>query len=234
MTQDANFGALPNQTRTSYRGAVNNCFQAVATQHAGASEPAITYANMVWFDTASNAVKLRDTTNTSWIVIGTIDTFGWSLSAIEDRSGILNSATMSGTEVIITSIPPGVVALDVMLNGFSCNTPTTVYCRLGTSAGIFTSPYSSQCEDIGGATGSPNGTAFKLGDQLSGSVVGLLRFTNNSNNWNMLGVVSDMSTGVFNNICTGGAIAPSEIDRISLIVGGASFTGGSFSVRWYK
>lgn len=234
MTQDANFGSLPNQTRTAYRAAVNNCFQAVATQHAGVSEPPITYANMIWFDSASNLIKLRDSTNTSWIEVGVIDTFGWKLSAVEARSGILNSATMSGTEVVITSIPPGVIALDVILNAVSCSALTTVYCRLGTSAGIFTSPYSSQSEEIGASPTAVEGTAFKIGDSIGGAIVGLLKLTNNNNNWNMMGIVGDMSYGVYNNICFGGAIAPAEIDRISLLVSGVSFTGGSFSVRWYK
>lgn len=234
MTQDPNFGALPNQTRTSYRNAVNNCFQAVATQHAGASEPAITYANMFWFDTSSNLVKLRDASNTSWIEVGVINPFAWNIENVQERSGVLNSAVMSGTEVIITSIPEDVFALDVTLNAISMSSLTTLYCRLGTSAGIFTSPYASQCEEIGASPGAVNGNAFKLGDNLIGSIVGSLRFTNINNNWNMMGILGDLSTGVYNNMCYGGGIAPDVIDRISLIVGGVSFTGGSFSVRWYK
>ncbi|QLH37717.1 MAG: hypothetical protein HWD60_00125 [Defluviicoccus sp.] len=79
MTQASDLGGIANQLAALFRARVNVGFQAVVTQHYGGGEPAVTYANMVWFDSGTDAVKLRDPTNTSWAVIGQIGPpFKWT------------------------------------------------------------------------------------------------------------------------------------------------------------
>ncbi|MBK8211720.1 MAG: hypothetical protein IPK78_18975 [Rhodospirillales bacterium] len=72
MTQANDLGAIANQLAAFYRARVNVNMQALATQHYGASEPAIMYPNMIWFDAGTGNVKLRNPTNSSWATIGTI------------------------------------------------------------------------------------------------------------------------------------------------------------------
>ena len=72
MTQASDLGAIANQPAAFYRARVNVNFQAVTTHHYGATEPAVMYPNMIWFDSGTGTVKLRDPTNTSWTNIGTI------------------------------------------------------------------------------------------------------------------------------------------------------------------
>src|SRR5512135_3257370 len=72
MTQASDLGGIANQLTAFYRARVNVNLQALATQHYGSSEPPIMYPSMVWFDSGTGNVKLRNPTNTSWAVIGTI------------------------------------------------------------------------------------------------------------------------------------------------------------------
>ena len=72
MTQASDLGGIPNQLAAFYRARVNVNLQAVTTQHYGATEPPVMYANMVWFDSGTGYVKLRSPTNSAWQTIGTI------------------------------------------------------------------------------------------------------------------------------------------------------------------
>ena len=72
MTQASDLGGIANQLAAFYRARVNVNLQALATQHYGSSEPAIMYPNMVWFDSGTGYVKLRNPTNSAWATVGTI------------------------------------------------------------------------------------------------------------------------------------------------------------------
>ena len=72
MTQASDLGGIANQLAAFYRARVNVNLQALATQHYGAIEPPVMYANMVWFDSGTGYVKLRCPTNSAWQTIGTI------------------------------------------------------------------------------------------------------------------------------------------------------------------
>jgi hypothetical protein len=65
--------SVPNQSRTSYRAAVNAALQALATKDSGATAPSETYPFMFWADTSANKLKQRDSLNASWVVIGDLD-----------------------------------------------------------------------------------------------------------------------------------------------------------------
>lgn len=72
MSQRSDLGAIANIPGALFRNAINAGVQAIVTQHAGASEPVPTYANMVWFSTGDGTIKVRSPTNTSWQTIGII------------------------------------------------------------------------------------------------------------------------------------------------------------------
>jgi len=46
--------------------------EALATNYAGADEPATTWAYMTWKDTTNNVVKMRNADNDDWIVVGSL------------------------------------------------------------------------------------------------------------------------------------------------------------------
>lgn len=233
MTQAADLGATPNQSRTDYRGAINNCFQAVATQHSGGSAPAVTYPNMIWFDTSANAIKLRNPANTSWTTVGTVDPFAWT--AIGATSGAMATGTLSGSSVTLTGIPSGVVALDISLVAVTQNATGNLGLRLGKSSGLVTSGYASSGEEIGAVTAT-TGADFILALQMPSSavIVGTARlFLTATDRWSMQAIVGSTAASTNNNISMGTMTLGGTLDRLA-ITSTASMTGGVLQLRWYK
>lgn len=64
---------IDNQSAPASRSDINNALLAIVTQNAGATAPATTYADMIWYDTANNQIKKRNEANSAWITLGTIN-----------------------------------------------------------------------------------------------------------------------------------------------------------------
>ena len=67
---------IANQTAPNFRADLNSALQALASTSSGSSAPATTYANMLWYDTSSNILKMRSEADDAWIEIGTLDQSG--------------------------------------------------------------------------------------------------------------------------------------------------------------
>lgn len=59
---DANTGA-------SMRAEINSALQALASNSAGVSEPYTTYPFQVWADTTTGKIKIRNSSNTAWLLL---------------------------------------------------------------------------------------------------------------------------------------------------------------------
>jgi len=64
---------IANQTAPAFRTDLNSALQALASASSGATAPSTVYANMLWYDTATNILKMRSEANDAWIDIGTLD-----------------------------------------------------------------------------------------------------------------------------------------------------------------
>ena len=64
---------IDNQSAPASRADINNALQALGTLSSGATAPATTYANMLWYDTATDLLKIRNEANSAWITVGTVD-----------------------------------------------------------------------------------------------------------------------------------------------------------------
>jgi hypothetical protein len=64
---------IDNQSSSAARTDLNNLFQAIVSQNGGATAPSTTYANMIWYDSANDLLKMRNEANSGWITLGTID-----------------------------------------------------------------------------------------------------------------------------------------------------------------
>lgn len=64
---------IDNQSAPAFRGDLNNALEALGTLSSGPTAPATTYANMQWYDTANNILKMRSEADDAWIDIGTLD-----------------------------------------------------------------------------------------------------------------------------------------------------------------
>ena len=64
---------IANQTAPNFRADLNLALQALASTSSGATAPSTTYANMLWYDTATSILKMRSEADDAWINLGTLD-----------------------------------------------------------------------------------------------------------------------------------------------------------------
>ena len=63
---------VPDGTGAQVRAGFNNALDTLNTVNSGPSAPATTEAYMLWADTTNNLLKQMNSTNTTWIVLGTL------------------------------------------------------------------------------------------------------------------------------------------------------------------
>lgn len=64
---------IANQSAPNFRADLNNALSALASLSSGSSAPSNTFANMLWYDTASNTIKMRTEADDAWIDMFYID-----------------------------------------------------------------------------------------------------------------------------------------------------------------
>ena len=65
--------SIANQSAPNARSDINNALAAIVSQNSGATAPSTTFANMIWYDTANNLLKMRNEADTAWITLATLD-----------------------------------------------------------------------------------------------------------------------------------------------------------------
>lgn len=94
MAQTWNIPLLGNASVAGDRAKINNAFEALRTLHSGATEPSSTVAGMLWFDKTTGLLKIRDSINDDWIVLGKVDDASTNLGMVR-KDG--DSNVMTGT-----------------------------------------------------------------------------------------------------------------------------------------
>jgi microcystin-dependent protein len=144
-------GTIQNDTGSNVRSDLNNNFAACFTNNSGSSAPSSTFANQWWADTGNGLLKIRNTSNTSFITVGTLNSTNLGLAPQA-------SPTFTGN----VTIPNGTVSLPGLR--FENDNDTGLYRSAGNSVGItaggtlshtFTSTYSTASVPIR----VPDGTA---------------------------------------------------------------------------
>lgn len=107
---------IDNQTAPNFRADLNNALQAIVSNNSNATAPTVTYANMTWYDTATNILYMRNEDNDAWIALGTLDqtadTFSASValaSQAEAEAGTDNTKVMTPLRVkesVVANTPP--------------------------------------------------------------------------------------------------------------------------------
>lgn len=64
---------IDNQLAPAFRSDLNSALAAIVSQNSGVTAPTTTYANMIWYDTTNDLLKMRNEANSAWITLGTID-----------------------------------------------------------------------------------------------------------------------------------------------------------------
>lgn len=89
---------IANQGFPATRADINNALQALGSLSSGATAPATTYANQLWYDTANNVIKIRNEDNDAWISLMTLDQAGDLVTRFDVGNIRLDGNTISTTD----------------------------------------------------------------------------------------------------------------------------------------
>ncbi len=89
---------INNQSAVAFRADLNDALAAIVTQNSNATAPTTTYANMFWYDTATNILKKRNEANSAWINLGTIDEAAGTFTPSGERALASQAQAEAGTD----------------------------------------------------------------------------------------------------------------------------------------
>lgn len=84
-----------NVSAPSFRSAMNDALQALASTSSGGTAPSTTYANQLWYDTTANILKMRNEANSAWINLLYIEQTG-AVRVLDDTQVVNTSGTQTG------------------------------------------------------------------------------------------------------------------------------------------
>jgi hypothetical protein len=86
---------IANQGFPAFRADLNDALVALGSTNSGATAPATTYANQLWYDTANNILKIRNEDNDAWISLLTLNQTADSVSEIATAIATLGAGSAS-------------------------------------------------------------------------------------------------------------------------------------------
>lgn len=94
---------IANGTGGAVRTAINNALGSIVSLNSGASAPSATTAFMLWADTSTSTLKLRNAANTAWYIIAPLaaDMFGYTTIA---SAATTNIGTTAASVIHISGI----------------------------------------------------------------------------------------------------------------------------------
>ena len=108
---------LANQVGSTFRTELNAVLGDIQSLNSGSSDPTTTVAYKIWVDTSTNLLKIRNSANNGWLVLGSLtdaahtNNFGLATKASPDFTGTVDSAgdiVMAGTGAL--KLPNGTTA----------------------------------------------------------------------------------------------------------------------------
>jgi hypothetical protein len=130
---------IANQTSSSARADINSALKALGSTSSGSSAPSTTYANMLWYDTGSNTLKMRTEADDQWISIGYLDQGSDAFRIFDDtlvvsssgsQTGLIggqsNNTWQSGTGSTESLVSPAKVKASVIANAPTYSQPTSL------------------------------------------------------------------------------------------------------------
>ena len=174
---------IDNQTANSARLDINSGLQALASNNSGNSAPTTTYANMWWYETDSNLLKIRNENDSAWINVAYVDQSNSVYSVLDDTKlvntsgaqtgllgGQLQSAWNAGTGTTESLVSPAQIA-DAISTYFTAN-----------SIG-----YGQTWQSVGGSrsasTSYQNTTSRPIQVAITASTQGQVQVSTNSSTW---------------------------------------------------
>ncbi len=84
------------QNAVSAREDIEDALQALASNNSADNEPSTPYANMWWYETDTNLLKIRDEDNLSWINVAYINQSTNKFEILDDTKVVTTSGTQVG------------------------------------------------------------------------------------------------------------------------------------------
>jgi hypothetical protein len=107
---------IANQGFPAFRADLNDALVALGSTNSGATAPATTYANQLWYDTANNILKIRNEDNDAWISIVTVDQSTDAVTAIGSLT-LADIVSLTGSQTLTNK-----TLTNPTINGFTGNT----------------------------------------------------------------------------------------------------------------
>ena len=111
---------IANQSFPATRADINSSLQALGSLNSGSSAPSTTYANMLWYDTSANLLKMRSEANDGWIDLGLLDQ---SLNSFVSFSQTSTTTASEGSTTNVGSFTTDGDGLLLYWNGTSYRYP---------------------------------------------------------------------------------------------------------------
>ena len=86
---------IDNASFPATRADLTSAFQASASNSSGATAPTTTYANMFWYDTGDNFLKMRSEANDAWISVGYLDQTTNEFAILDDTKVVDSAGTQT-------------------------------------------------------------------------------------------------------------------------------------------
>lgn len=87
---------IANQTASAARADINLALKALGSVNSGATAPATTFANMLWYDTTNNALKMRAEADDAWISVGYLDQSADAFRIFDDTQVVSSGGSQTG------------------------------------------------------------------------------------------------------------------------------------------
>ena len=206
---------IDNQLAPAFRSDLNSALAAIVSQNSGVTAPTTTYANMFWYDTTNDLLKMRNEANSGWITLGTVD----------QTNNVFNPNFLPATQAEAqagTNNVKGMTALRVAqaIATLSPAFVSGVNIQVFTATGTYT-PTSGYKWGIAFVTGGGGGGSAGTGTTAGGgggggTAIGVLNLTS------LGAVTATIGAG-------GGASASGGSSTLSTLTGGGGGAGGSTS-----
>ena len=95
MSQPTNY-TVGNVTAPAFRSNMNSVLEGLVTLSSNPSEPADRYANMLWYDTSANILKMRSENDDAWINVGYLCQSTNKFCILDDTNVVDSSGTQTG------------------------------------------------------------------------------------------------------------------------------------------
>lgn len=120
MSQDSLIAG--NVAGAAFRTAVNNALATLVSLNSGTTEPATMYAYMLWADTTTGLLKIRNAANSAWVTVGLLS----NLWASPGTIGSTTANTGKFTTLVATSDAGIAATQKLYLDGITLNGDTYI------------------------------------------------------------------------------------------------------------